>query len=319
VAALFFQSIDLINYIHQMNVASLDLNLLKALDAFLREANVGRAALRLRLSQPAASHALRRLREALGDPLLVRNGLRMELTPRAEGLREPVKAALEQVENLFAGETFSPAQSGRHFRLLFPDLVVEILLPQIMNKIAKQAPRVSLEVMPWRGPDGMTAEFTRSLDLITSFAADAYKGFHRLTLYKDSDALAVRKGHSLGKRLSRRDVFFAAKHVAVAGRGQREDIIDFWLREKGLARDVALTVPSYVEALHIAARSDLVAFVPRRLIASLAKPLLLMLVEPPVDPGTDEQFLFYPARAQTDPGSVWLRNLVMQTARELRG
>ena len=306
-------------YIRLMNLASLDLNLLKALDAFLREGNVGRAALRLRLSQPAASHALRRLREALHDPILVRNGLRMELTPRAESLREPLKAALGHVESLFGGETFNPAQSARHFRLLFPDLVVELMLPQIMNKIAKQAPRVAIEVMPWRGPDGMTAEFTRSLDLITSFAADAYKGFHRLTLYKDSDAVAVRKLHPLGKRLSKRDVFFSARHVAVAGRGQREDIIDFWLREKGLERDVALTVPTYVEALHVASRSDLVAFVPRRLIASLAKALSLLTIDPPVDPGTDEQFLFYPTRAQNDPGSVWLRNLVMETAREMRG
>lgn len=302
-----------------MDLASLDLNLLKALDAFLREGNVGRAALRLRLSQPAASHALRRLREALNDPILVRNGLRMDLTPLAESLREPLKAALDQLQSLFAGESFNPAQSARHFRILFPDLVVELLLPQIMGKIAKAAPRIAIEVMPWRAPDGMTVEFTRSLDLITSFAPDAYKGFHRLTLYKDSDAVAVRKDHPLGKRLSKRDAFFAAKHIAVVGRGQREDIIDFWLREKNLERDVALTVPGYVEALHIVSRSDLVAFVPRRLIASLSKPLSLVAIDPPVDPGMDEQFLFYPARAQMDAGSVWLRNFVVGTAREMRG
>lgn len=302
-----------------MDLHTLDLNLLKALDAFLREANVGRAALRLRLSQPAASHALKRLREALGDPILVRNGLRMELTPRAQALREPLRLALDQMRSLFAGESFNPAQSARHFRLLFPDLVVELMLPRIMNKIAKQAPRVAIEVAPWRGPDGMTAEFARSLDLITSFAADAYKGFRRLTLYKDSDAVAVRKGHPLGKGLSKHETFFMARHVAVAGRGQREDIIDFWLRGKGLERHVVLTVPTYVEALHVVSRSDLVAFVPRRLIASLRKPLSLVAIDPPVDPGTDEQFLFYPARAQTEPGSVWLRTLVMETAREMRG
>jgi DNA-binding transcriptional LysR family regulator len=302
-----------------MDLVSLDLNLLKALDAFLREGNVGRAALRMRLSQPAASHALRRLRETLRDPILVRNGLRMELTPRAESLREPLKAALDQLQSLFAGETFNPAQSARHFRLLFPDLVVELLLPQIMEKIMKQAPRVSLEVMPWRGPDGMTAEFTRSLDLICSFMPDAFKGFHRLTLYKDSDVVAARKDHPFRKRLHKRDTFFSARHIAVVGRGQREDIIDFWLRERNLERDVALTVPGYVEALHIVSRSDLVAFVPRRLISSVSKQLSLVTIDPPIDPGTDEQFLFYPARAQTDPGSVWLRNLVMETAREMRG
>jgi DNA-binding transcriptional LysR family regulator len=76
-------------YIHEMNLNSLDLNLLVALDALLREANVSRAAMRIGLSQPAASHALQRLRDLIGDPLLVRTGARMERTPRAQALRAP--------------------------------------------------------------------------------------------------------------------------------------------------------------------------------------------------------------------------------------
>ena len=76
-------------------------------------------------------------------------------------------------------------------------------------------------------------------------------------------------------------------------------------------------VPGYLEALHVAARTDLVAFVPGRLIAALAKPLSLRTVTPPLDPGIDEQFMFYPTRAQFDPGSIWLRNLMLQTGREL--
>src|SRR5919201_6442923 len=93
-------------YIHSMNLNSLDLNLLNALDALLREANVSRAALRLGLSQPAASHALQRLRDIFGDPLLVRTGVRMELTPRALALRAPLSLALEQVRGLFVPDAF---------------------------------------------------------------------------------------------------------------------------------------------------------------------------------------------------------------------
>jgi len=65
------------------------------------------------------------------------------------------------------------------------------------------------------------------------------------------------------------------------------------------------------------ARTDLVAFVPRRLIAALAKPLSLMTIAPPLDPGIDEQFMFYPTRAQMDPGSIWVRNLMLETGRGL--
>jgi DNA-binding transcriptional LysR family regulator len=76
-------------------------------------------------------------------------------------------------------------------------------------------------------------------------------------------------------------------------------------------------VPSYLQALRMAARTDLVAFVPRRLVAAVAGPFRLVAVPPPLDPGVDEQFMFHPTRAQVEPGSVWLRNHVTAAAREL--
>src|SRR5687767_125378 len=95
-------------YLRIMNLSSLDLNLLVALDALLSEASVGRAASRIGLSQPATSHALRRLREVIGDPLLVRVGARMQLTPRAQALRAPLREALDRVRGLFVAEGFDP-------------------------------------------------------------------------------------------------------------------------------------------------------------------------------------------------------------------
>src|SRR4051812_23778926 len=102
----FFQLIWNMIYIHTMNFNSLDLNLLTALDALLMEASVSRAAMRIGLSQPAASHALQRLRDLIGDPLLVRNGARMELTPRAIALRAPLAQALDQIRGLFTADDF---------------------------------------------------------------------------------------------------------------------------------------------------------------------------------------------------------------------
>jgi DNA-binding transcriptional LysR family regulator len=126
-----------------------------------------------------------------------------------------------------------------------------------------------------------------------------------------------RKGHPLGKRLKDAEVFFKARHIAVVGRGEAEDMIDAWLRTKNLTRPVALTVPGYIQALHVVSQTDLVAFVPRRLIAALSESLSLMTVTPPIDPGTDQQYMFHPTRAQVDAGSIWLRNLVLETGRGL--
>jgi DNA-binding transcriptional LysR family regulator len=299
-----------------MNLNSLDLNLLVALDALLKEANVSRAAMRIGLSQPAASHALQRLRDLIGDPLLVRTGARMELTPRALGLRAPLAQALDQVRSLFVSDAFDAARSERQFRLMMPDLAVELLMPPLMEKITQAAPNVRTDVVPWRGPSIFAAEFARTIDLVISIG-NAFKGFHRQLLYTGSDALAVRRGHNIGVKLKRRDAFLDARHVAVIIRGQNEDLIDGWLQSKGIERKIALVVPGYLEALHVAARTDLVAFVPRRLISALSRQLSLATIAPPLDPGIDEQFMFYPTRAQMDPASIWLRRLMLQTGREL--
>ncbi len=303
-------------YIHLMNLNSLDLNLLVALDALLRDGSVSRAALRLNLSQPATSHALQRLRDLIGDPLLVRNGARMELTPRAQALRSPLAQALDQVRTLFVADDFDAARSDRHFRLMMPDLAVELLMPRLMEKVTRLASNVTIDVVPWRSSTIFTPDFARTIDLVISIG-NSFKGFHRQRLYTDIDALALRRGHPVGTKLRKREAFLAARHVAVIIRGHNEDLIDTWLRAKGIERRIALVVPGYIEALHVTARTDLVAFVPHRLIAALSKQLSLMIVTPPLDPGIDEQYMFYPTRAQMDPGSIWLRKLMLETGREL--
>jgi len=189
-------------------------------------------------------------------------------------------------------------------------------MPALMEKVTKLAPNVRIDVVPWRGPAIFTPEFARTIDMVVSLG-NAFKGFHRQLLYTDSDALAVRRGHPAGNRLKKRDAFLAARHVAVIIRGQNEDLIDTWLRSKGIERRIALVVPGYIEALHVTARTDLVAFVPRRLIAALAKQLSLATITPPLDPGIDEQYMFYPTRAQMDPASIWLRRLMLETGREM--
>src|SRR6202158_2990597 len=114
----FFQSIVNMIYIRLMNLAALDLNLLVALDALLLEANGSRAAVGIGVSHPAASRPLQRLLDMRGDPLLVRVGARMELTPRAQALRGPLAQALDQGRGLFIPEGFDAIRSERRVRLV---------------------------------------------------------------------------------------------------------------------------------------------------------------------------------------------------------
>jgi DNA-binding transcriptional LysR family regulator len=175
---------------------------------------------------------------------------------------------------------------------MMSDLAVELLIPPLMEKITRIAPNVTIDVVPWRGPAIFTAEFARTIDMVVSIG-NAFKGFHRQLLYTDSDALAVRCGHLAGDKLKTKKAFLNARHVAVIIRGQNEDLIDRWLGTKDIERRIALIV---------AARTDLVALMPRRLIGALSRQLSLKTVTPPLDPGIDQQFMFYPT-----PAPRWTR------------
>jgi len=297
--------------IHAMNLSAIDLNLLVALDALISEAHVGRAARKLGLSQPAASHALNRLRDLLADPLLVRVGSRMELTPRATGLRESLAEALQRVQTLFVADSFEPRRSSRRFSVMMQDHIAHLIVPVLVNRVHSEAPGVRLDVLPWQSPASMKVERFRSIGLLISCSTNEVAGFQRETLFTDTEVTVVRKGYPSVSRMKDLKAFLSSRHVAVVGRGLKEDPVDSWLRQEGLARQIVLRVPSYLQALQAVAQADLVAFVPKRLAESLARPLSLAVLPPPIDPGEYQEYLFHPRRVAHDPASIWLRKLAL--------
>ncbi|HLJ89270.1 MAG TPA: LysR family transcriptional regulator [Candidatus Angelobacter sp.] len=292
-----------------MNLASLDLNLLVALEALVEEENVGRAARRIGLSQPAMSHALNRLRGMIGDPIMVRVGGRMQLTVRGESLRYPVRDALERVRDLLIGDSFLPATSERTFRVMIADNASDLLLPALLSRLQREAPNVHLEVLPLRRVGHDAADLAHDVDIAVACVPDAFPGFYRQRLFTDRDACAVRRGHPIARRLADTERFLKAKHVAVTVPGLREDPIDTWLRQEGHKRNIALTVPHYIQALLVAARSDLIAVIPERLIHAYAANLKMRAIPVPMDVGSFDEYVLHPARAHADPGCIWLRGL----------
>jgi DNA-binding transcriptional LysR family regulator len=300
-----------------MNLVSVDLNLLVALDALIAEGHVGRAARRIGRSQPAMSHALMRLRDLLGDPLLVRIGSRMELTPRAHALKESLPDALERVRSLLSIEAFNPATSARRFLAVMHDHVADLIVPEVVRQMRRDAPGVRLDVLPWESPFTMEPEQLRTIDFCISCSVDDLGGFDRSPLFTDTESVAVRRGHPAASRLKTVRGFLDASHVAVVGRGKAQDPVDTWLREEGFDRRIALVVPTYVQALHAATTTDLVAFVPTRLARTLAPRLSLSVLRPPIDPGTYQECLFFPQRRQQDAASLWMREVVIELGRRI--
>lgn len=301
------------------NLTALDLNLLVALEALLDEASVGRSASRLALSQPAMSHALKKLRMLLGDPLLVRVGPRMQLTARGEALRHPVKDVLARVEDLLVMEKFDATRSARAFHLFVSDYAGDLLLPLVRKQLERQAPGISIRVQNDGRVKADSFELAHSVDVAIACEPNAFQGFYQQRLFTDRDACAVRRGNAMTDRISRQADFLKMKHVAVVGREFADDPVDTWLHQEGYQRDVALTVPHYLQALHVVAQSDLVAVIPERLIRQYSAVLGLEVLPVPMDVGTFDEYLLHPATKHADPGCVWLRGVLHHVAKSLGG
>jgi DNA-binding transcriptional LysR family regulator len=300
-----------------MNLATLDLNLLVALEALLEEGSVSRAADRISLSQPAMSHALKRLRTLLGDPLLVRVGAQMQLTARGVALRNPLKDTLTRVRDLLAGNKFDALESTREFRMFVADNASDLVLPPLLKRLQEEAPNVRIRVHPGGTSTLDPFELTRTVDVAIACVPNLFKGFYQQRLLTDRDACALRRGHPVAKRGLGLEEFLGAKYVAVIGREFTEDPVDTWLRQEDYVRNVTLSVPHYLQALHVVSQSDLIAVIPERLIRAYAAALSLDVVAVPLDVGTFDEYLLHPARSHTDPGNVWLRGIVKEIAMSL--
>lgn len=313
----FIQSIDIMEAMNTMNLAAVDMNLLVLLEALLDEAHVRRAGERVGLSQPAASHALARLRDLFGDPLLVRVGTKMVRTPRAEALRKPLAQFVASAQAVLRIDAFDPHTSRRTFRFMLGDLVSHLMMPPLLACLARTAPGIRIELIPWRGPALLTDRALGEIDFFVTSLHREFPGFSRSPLYEDSDTLAVRADHPGKRTLSTVRGFHASQHVSVVGAGEDRDELDEWLDRVKLQRNVAVAAPSHLIALRIAAATDYVAFVPRRFAAARKDELGLALVKPPIDPGIDILYLMTPAKSASDKGALWMKSQIEDIARTL--
>ncbi|MFO0588149.1 MAG: LysR family transcriptional regulator [Polyangiaceae bacterium] len=296
---------------------ALDLNLLHALDVLLAERNVTRAASRLGLTQSSASHALGRLREALGDPLLVRSGRALVATPRAEALREPLSRALAELRRVVRHEGgFDPATSTRTFTLACPDLVVSVL-PELMNALAAQAPRVRLDVRDRAAVDVPIALGSGAIDAALLPAPDVAEGggLAQRILGRVTFAVLARRGHPALKRPWDLDAWLAHPHVVVRTGTSGPGFIGAALERAGKRRIVGMTAPTFLVAPFVVAESDFFFAAPRELSRGLARKLGLVMLELPLPVPKIPVAAVWHERMHADPGHAWFRERVAIAAK----
>ena len=303
-----------------MRFNKLDLNLLVALDVLLAEASIARAAERLHMSASATSNALARLREHLDDELLVQVGRKMELTPRAELLRDAVRDVLTRVETTIAAQPeFVPARSDREFRLFVSDYSQATLLPHVAALAWRQSPTIRFSFLPHVENPQRSLE-RGEVDLMVM--PEDFCSPHHPTevVLNETFQCVLWEENPLAQRALSFEDYVAASHVIMQPPGTLAPAFERWFLERyGISRKVGITTYSFAAAAHLVVGTDRIATIHRRLAVQLKKMLPIVLLDPPVPFSNMHQAIQWHKYRSTDPGIVWLRRVFHDAARLMDG
>lgn len=296
-----------------MRFNRLDLNLLVALDALLSEQNISRAAEKVHLSQSTMSHALARLREHFNDELLVQVGRRMELTPRAESLRDPIRDVLVRISTTIdTAPEFDPSKSDREFVLLVSDYSMAMLFPHVFALADEQRSRVRVKLLPQTG-DSFRALERGELDLLVipePFCAIEHP--HEV-LFEEDYTVVMWKKSSLAQSEMTIDRYVQARHVVMEPPGSAQPAYENWLVQRyGISRQVQVTSYSFATIPAMLVGTQMIATIQARLARQIAQLYPLKCVPLPVElPRLVQTMQWHKHRSQ-DPGLAWLRSLLKQ-------
>jgi DNA-binding transcriptional LysR family regulator len=294
-----------------------DLSLLPALDALLTEASVIRAARKMGLSPSAMSRTLDRLRAATGDPLLVRAGRGLVLTPRAEALRDRVRRVTYDALSVLQpdADALDPSTLQRTFTIRANDGFVEAVGAKLVAGAHAVAHGVRLCFTPKPDKD-VRALREGGVDLEIGVLGDSGPEIRIQTLFRDRFVGVVRKCHPLLDAAITPQRYAACEHVVASRRGVKAGPVDRALAELGLSREVIAVVPSFAAVLALAASSDLVALLPQsfaaaRVLRAGPQDAVEIFDLPMAVDGITVSQMWHP-RLDADAGHRWLRGLVLK-------
>ncbi|WP_111899909.1 LysR family transcriptional regulator [Aeromonas veronii] len=292
-----------------------NLNLLPTLKVLLETRNISRAAELLHLSQPSISKQLAQLRSEFDDELLVREGQRWLLTPRAELLAAQLADSLGALERLYEAPGFDPSRCERVFRLASSDYVAQHILPDICAALAKEAPLAALEYSLWDKRQ-LPQLWQSELDLvstITEQVPEQIRGLHQ-----GEDRLAVLMGchHPLAGKTLNLDDYLAWPHLQVSGGGDKDSPVEQVLAPQGLSRRWFARVPFFQAAVEVLLRTDCLMTTPAHIAWQLSCGHELTFVDLPFATRDQQYHLLWHQRHHQDPAHRWFRELAYPFLRD---
>lgn len=291
----------------------IDLNLLVAFEAIYGSRNLTVAGRGLGLSQPAMSHALRRLRYTFSDPLFVRLPGGLRPTPLANEIAPALMEGLAVIRGSLQRKTFDPANSLRVFNIGMGDIAEVVHLPQIVREVRISAPHVRLNSNTISGPRLGEALGDGEVDMATGI----YRlgaGCRDTVLYESEYACVLRADHpTISGKLTLKQ-FNTAEHVLVAPKGasQHGQIIERALTSRAVNARIAVQVPTFHGVLALITSTDLIATIPARLAQSMQRSTNIKVLPPPIPLPKIKVSLYWHERFHREPGNAWLRSVFIK-------
>ena len=298
-----------------MDLRRIDLNLLLVFDAVLAERSVSRAAARLALTQPAVSHALARLRQACGDPIVERRGRTMVPTPRAVTLQPEVRALLTRAERVFTlSGDFDPCQSTRVFQIGSSDLAAQVLLAPVLGVIRSRAPGVRLHLLHAGRNDAIDLIRAGTLDIALGVFHSADETVQIRTVRDSPYVCAMAASHPLAQGELTLARYLSAAHLQVLVQPGTFGVIEQTLARRGAERDIRLTAAHFGAALAmLRSGANLLLTAPADLFPQ-ASCDGLCLRSPPFEVEPYRHQVALSRRASDDPGLAWLVEHIVRGA-----
>lgn len=292
-----------------------NLNLLPTLKVLLETRNISRAAELLHLSQPSISKQLAQLRSEFDDELLVREGQRWLLTPRAEALAAQLADSLGALERLYEAPGFDPSRCERVFRLASSDYVAQHILPDICAALAKEAPLAALEYSLWDKRQ-LPQLWQSELDLVSTITEQVPEQIRGLHQGEDRLAVLMGRHHPLAGKALSLDDYLAWPHLQVSGGGDKDSPVEQVLAPQGLSRHWFARVPFFQAAVEVLLRTDCLMTTPAHIAWQLSCGHELTFVDLPFAARDQQYHLLWHQRHHQDPAHRWFRELAYPFLRD---
>jgi molybdate transport repressor ModE-like protein len=295
-----------------MHLRDLDLTQIKLLAQLAKLGSVSAASRSIGLSQSAASHALAKLRQQLGDPLFTRTSEGFKPTPYGERLGRAASNALDQLaEGLASNQTFDPKTSTKRFTFYLSDVGQTVVLPGLLNLLQKEAPGVVLRSAPIPLDNPAAPLIAGEVDLAVGFFANLTSGFRHTLLFRERYVCMVRADHPDFRSGMTLDAFRSVRHAIADSADMADARLDDVLAKHRVQRKDGLRVSGFHVLPLIIANSDLMALMPGRLADAVAAHVPIKLFDPPMHVPPFDVRMFWHERFHHDPASRWMRrNLV---------